>query len=91
MVLRPILQNAAMTKFLNAFSEHPASVGETYAEHLGAAMSFGFSLVKAGVAAMIHAVLPFLFTNYASLAVAQLNLRMVTHRDRRAHGARRAA
>ena len=75
-----------MDKLLKHFREHPASVGETYVEHLGVAASFGFSLTKAGLACLIHAVLPFLFTTYGRSTIADLHRRMVTHRDRRTHG-----
>ena len=79
-----------MNKLLEIFREHPASVGETYVEHLGVATSFGFSLIKAGVASLIHAVLPFLFTTYARRTVSELYGRIVTHRDRRTLGSTRA-
>jgi hypothetical protein len=75
-----------MGKLLEHFCEHPASVGETYVEHFGVATSFGFSLIKAGLACLIHAMLPFLFTSYGRSTIADLHRRMVTHRDRRAHG-----
>lgn len=80
-----------MDKLLERFREHPASVGETYVEHFGVATSFGFSLIKAGLACLIHAVLPFLFTAYGRSTIADLHRRMVTHRDRRTHGSTRAA
>ena len=72
-----------MNKLLNYFCEHPASVGETYVGHFGVAMSFGFGLIKAGLACLVHAVLPFLFTTYGRSTIADLHRRMVTHRDRR--------
>ena len=74
-----------MNKWLDMFREHPASVGETYVEHLGVATSFGLSLIRAGLACLIHAVLPFLFTAYGRSTIADLHRRMVTHRDRRNH------
>ena len=80
-----------MKKLLEHFREHPASVGEMYVEHFGVATSFGFSLIKAGFACLIHAVLPFLFTSYGRSAIADLHRRMVTHRDRRSNRSRQAA
>jgi uncharacterized circularly permuted ATP-grasp superfamily protein len=74
-----------MDKLIEPFREHPASVGETYVEHFGVATSFGFTLVKAGLACLVHAVLPFLFTTTGKRAIEDLHRRMVTHRDRRAH------
>ena len=45
----------------NPFSEHPRSVNETYGEHFGFALRFGAKMTLGGLAAMIHAVFPFLF------------------------------
>lgn len=73
-----------MDKLIDSFREHPASVGETYVEHFGVASSFGFTLVKAGLACLIHAVFPFLFTTTGRSAIEDLHRRMVTHRDHRA-------
>jgi len=78
-----------MNKWLDMFREHPASVGETYVEHLGVATSFGLSLIRAGLACLIHAVLPFVFTTYARRAVVELHRRIVTHRDPRTLGSTR--
>ena len=55
------------------FTKHPHQVGETYAEHMAAAAGFGWTLFVAGIACMIHAVLPFLFEKTASRCVAQLH------------------
>ena len=73
-----------MDKLLESFREHPASVGETYGQHFRFAASIGSSLIKAGLATVIHGVLPFLFTTYGSRAIADLHRRVVSHRDRRA-------
>ena len=45
----------------NPFSEHLHCVNETYGEHFGFAMKFGMKMAIGGVAAMLHAVFPFLF------------------------------
>ena len=66
-----------------AFTEHPASVGESYGEHMAAAGGFGRDLVLAGFACLVHALLPFLFERTASAAVTDLHERMVRHRARR--------
>lgn len=57
----------------NIFTRHPAEIGESYSEHLGAAGAFGLTLVGAGLACIVHAVLPFLFTHTASKSVHRLN------------------
>ena len=48
------------------FTEHPESVGESYFEHMGVALSFAGPLLTAGRAALGHAVLPFLCVTPAS-------------------------
>lgn len=58
------------------FTEHPASAGETYGEHMRVALSFAFPLAKAAIAALVHAFLPFLFTTTASATVKTLHDRM---------------
>jgi hypothetical protein len=65
---------------LRAFSEHPASVGESYLEHLAHAVGFGARMVLAGIACVVHGVLPFLFVRTGSQAIRELNERMVLNR-----------
>jgi len=65
---------------LRAFTEHPASVGESYGEHLFRAVCFGTRMVFAGLACLLHGVLPFLFVRTGSRAIAELNDRMVVNR-----------
>lgn len=67
-----------------AFTEHPATVGETYGEHLGQASSFGFAMIGGGVCCLLHGLFPFLFERTGSRCIETLHQRMVTHRDRRA-------
>lgn len=69
-----------MKLFIRAFTEHPASVNETYIEHLRAASSFAFSMIGAGIACLVHALLPFLFVTTASETIKTLHERMVTKR-----------
>jgi hypothetical protein len=61
-------------------TEHPTSVGETYAQHFAHAIGFGTRMVLAGVACILHGLLPFLFVRTGSRAVAQLHERMVINR-----------
>jgi hypothetical protein len=49
----------------NPFTAHPHSVNESYAEHLGFALLFGAKMIRGGIAAMIHAIFPFLFVSTA--------------------------
>jgi len=68
---------------IRAFTEHPASVGESYTEHLVRAVGFGTRMVFAGIACLVHGVLPFLFVRTGSRAIAELNDRMVVNRSAR--------
>ena len=61
-----------MNTLINAFVRHPNSVGESYAEHAAFAGRFGATLMLAGLAALIHAVLPFAFERTASGIVKRL-------------------
>jgi hypothetical protein len=61
---------------IRAFTDHPASVGESYFEHLGRAVCFGSRMVFAGFACLVHGVLPFLFVRTGSRTIAELNERM---------------
>jgi hypothetical protein len=58
------------------FTAHPDSVGETYFEHMGVALSFAWPLLGAGLAALVHAFLPFLCVTTASATVKRLYARM---------------
>ena len=64
------------------FTDHPKTVGETYWQHLFVAAWFSFRLLIAGIACLIHAVFPFLFTRTGSTIVAGLFDRMVVNRRR---------
>jgi hypothetical protein len=66
--------------FRNPFSDHPASVGESYGEHLVMASGFGFKMILAGLACLIHGLLPFLFVRTGSATINALHTRMVTNR-----------
>lgn len=61
-----------MQKLMKAFSEHPQSVDETYWQHLLFAGSFSIKLLLAGLAAMTHAIFPFLFEKTASTILQNL-------------------
>jgi hypothetical protein len=71
-----------MDRLASAFSSHPASVGETYGQHMGMAFSFGGRLVLAGCACVVHGLLPFLFTKTGSTAIRALHDEMVVTRRR---------
>ncbi|WP_306253073.1 DUF6356 family protein [Parvularcula sp. IMCC14364] len=62
------------------FLEHPKTVNESYTEHLGNASRFGFSMIFAGFACVIHGLIPCLFKNTGSKMISELHHDMVTHR-----------
>lgn len=64
------------------FTEHPASVHETYSEHLVMASGFGFKMMVAGFACVLHGLFPFLFIKTGSKAINELHDTMVTNRQR---------
>jgi hypothetical protein len=64
------------------FTEHPESVGESYFEHMGVALSFAGPLLLAGLAALVHAFLPFLCLTTSSVTVKRLYARMTNRTPR---------
>lgn len=72
---------------VRAFTEHPASVGESYFEHMRMAFGFAGTMLVTGLAVLLHGVFPFLFTRTGREAVIRLHERMVTHRVRPARHA----
>lgn len=58
------------------FTEHPDAVGESYREHMRAALSFAGPLALGAMAAFVHAFVPFLFVSTASATVRRLHARM---------------
>ncbi|MCC7274095.1 MAG: hypothetical protein IT561_15615 [Alphaproteobacteria bacterium] len=71
---------------LEPFTRHPASVGETYAQHLGFATATGGRMVLAGLACMLHGFFPFLCVRTGSRAIIALHARVTA--GARAHAAR---
>lgn len=68
-----------MRAIAQAFTQHPASVDETYFQHLCFAGTFSLKLFGAGLAALVHAILPFLFEKTASNAIRAMYAR-IEHR-----------
>ena len=68
------------------FLSHPRSVGESYPEHAATALSFGTRMIAGGLACLVHAVFPTLFTRTASNTVKTLYGRM---KSRQPHYAER--
>ena len=64
------------------FTEHPATVGETYGQHFVSAMGFSLSMLRAAFCCAVHAILPFCFEKTGSNCIEGLYDRMVTNRSR---------
>lgn len=58
------------------FIDHPRTIGESYGQHAGTALRFGWRMVVGGLACMVHAVIPGLFVKTASRTVVQLDAEM---------------
>ncbi|XUU61237.1 DUF6356 family protein [Erythrobacter sp. HA6-11] len=69
-------------RFSDAFTEHPASVGETYGEHFVHANSFGIRMILGGFACMLHGFLPFLFVKTGSKQIETLHGKMIVNRNK---------
>jgi hypothetical protein len=59
------------------FLAHPASVGESYAEHFGVASRFGLTMIRGGLVCLVHALVPALFERTGSTAIKRLYGEMV--------------
>jgi hypothetical protein len=66
--------------FRRLFLDHPATVGESYAEHFGVAGRFGMTMIKGGLGALVHAFVPVLCKTSGSDTVAELHRQMVLKR-----------
>jgi len=64
------------------FTEHPATVGESYWQHFRAAMGFSAGMLRGAVCCALHAVFPFLCERSGSAAITELHERMLTNRQR---------
>ena len=71
-----------MSRIGKAFTDHPASVGETYAEHLRSALGFSASMCRAALCCSVHAFLPFMFQRTGSRAIEDLHRRMLRQRSK---------
>jgi hypothetical protein len=68
-------------QLLKLFTTHPQTVGESYGEHLLRASLFGARMMGAGLACILHGVLPFLFVSTGSRAISELNEQMIAKRS----------
>ena len=64
------------------FTEHPATVNETYLQHFASASSFGLRMIGGGLLCIVHALLPGVFCTKASSMIGELHDRMIVNRRR---------
>jgi hypothetical protein len=62
------------------FSEHPKSLGMSWASHGIGAVRIGGELIAAGCACVIHAIVPAWFSETAGRTVVRLHGHMVTRK-----------
>lgn len=65
------------------FTDHPASVGETYVQHMRTSFGFGAKMLVSGMGCILHGIFPFLCVKTGSATITTLHDQMVTHRDKR--------
>lgn len=61
------------TTLARYFLSHPRAVDESYLEHAGVAFRFSARLLGAGLAALVHAVIPCLFERTASSMIKTMH------------------
>ena len=62
------------------FTDHPRSLGMSWAEHGIGAVAIGMRMIGAGAACVVHAIVPALFTNTAGKTVVDLHAHMTARR-----------
>lgn len=73
----------------NPLTRHLDSVNETYFEHLGHALGFAVRMIGAGLACLVHGLLPFCFQKTGSNCIERLHDRMVVNRHKLSRAYRR--
>ena len=66
--------------FKTLFVDHPASVDESYTEHLRAAGGFGVTMILTGLACLVHALIPACFVTTGSDQIHRLHERLQRRR-----------
>ncbi len=67
--------------FRKLFLDHPASVGESYAQHFGVASRFGVILLWGGCRTFLHGILPALCKTSGSDTVMKLHNELIAKRN----------
>ena len=58
------------------FQDHPRSLGMSWAQHGAGALVIGGRMIGAGLACIVHAIVPALFTETAGRTVVDLHAHM---------------
>jgi hypothetical protein len=66
--------------FSRLFTDHPHAMGESYWEHQRFALGFAGSLLVAGAACLVHALVPALCERTGSRAIEDLHGRLLQSR-----------
>ena len=66
--------------FDRLFAAHPRTIGESYTEHFGVASRFGLTMIRGGLCARLHALVPAWFETAGSDTIRRLNRIMVEQR-----------
>ena len=66
--------------FRRIFLDHPAEVEEGFFEHFRVAASFGLTMIRGGLGALVHAFIPALCVTSGSDTIRRLNTLMVEKR-----------
>lgn len=61
-----------MKRLLDAFTDHPRAMGDTYGGRAARALRFGCAMIAAGAACLVHAAIPSLFKTTASRTIKSL-------------------
>ncbi len=73
-------EQADKSVIAHMFLDHPRSLGMTWARHGAGAVVIGATLIGAGAACLVHALVPGWFTQTAGRTVSRLNDHMVRRR-----------
>ena len=65
------VSNEQPPAFRRLFTDHPNSLGMSWAQHGAGAVKIGFQLIGAGCAALVHAAVPGWFTETAGRRVTE--------------------
>jgi hypothetical protein len=57
----------------NPFTEHPRDVGESYFQHMKAALGVGLTMAGGAIACFVHAFFPFLCVRTGSATIQKLH------------------